>query len=223
MKDPNELSILQSWQVNAKPWINAIEADQIESRRLVTNQAIIGTILSLGVKNLLDIGCGEGWLARALIKKGVNVTGVDATPELIDRANALGSGSFHVLNYEEVSTQTLNKHYDAAVCNFSLLGKGSVEQLLQALKSVLSKDGYLIIQTLHPISCNSGQAYQDGWREGSWDGFSNAFKQPAPWYFRTIGSWLDLLRQNGFQLIQINEPLNSNNGQACSLIMVGQL
>lgn len=223
MKDPNELSILQSWQMNASPWIEAIELNQIESRRFVTNQAIIETILPLGVKNLLDVGCGEGWLTRALIKKGLNVTGIDATPELIDKANALGNGSFHVLNYEEVSTQTLNKQYDAAVCNFSLLGKDSVEQLLPALKSILSKDGYLIIQTLHPISCNNGQAYQDGWREGSWDGFSNAFKQPAPWYFRTIGSWLGLLRQYGFQLIQVNEPVNSNSGQVCSLIMVGQL
>jgi len=223
MTKSNELAILRSWQANAKPWIDAIEQSQIESRRLVTNQAIIKAVLSLDVQNLLDIGCGEGWLTRALTEKGLSVTGIDATPALIDRAKAMEIGSFQVLNYEEVSPQSLNKHYEAAVCNFSLLGKESVEQLFQALKPVLSQDGYLIIQTLHPASFDDGNAYVDGWREGSWDGFSNAFKQPAPWYFRTIGSWLELLHQSGFQLIQINEPINSNSGRVCSLIMVGQL
>ena len=223
MTNANELSILQSWQFNASPWIKAIEESQIESRRLVTNQAIIETILSLGVKNLLDIGCGEGWLTRALIKEGLSATGIDATLALIEKAKAMGIGRFKVLSYEAVSSQTIDKDYDAVVCNFSLLGRESVEQLLQALGSILAKKSYLIIQTLHPVSCNNGQAYVDGWREGSWEGFDSAFKQPAPWYFRTISSWLSLLRQCGFQLIQVNEPINSNNGQACSLIMVGQL
>ena len=35
---------------------------------------------------VLDIGCGEGWLCRALADKGMKVWGVDAIPELITAA-----------------------------------------------------------------------------------------------------------------------------------------
>ena len=35
---------------------------------------------------MLDIGCGEGWLARALEAEGIRVTGIDAVPGLIERA-----------------------------------------------------------------------------------------------------------------------------------------
>jgi len=56
--------IIASWHQNAKAWIQAITNDEIASRTLITNQAIIDTILQTEPKTLLDIGCGEGWLAR---------------------------------------------------------------------------------------------------------------------------------------------------------------
>ena len=36
--------------------------------------------------SILDVGCGEGWLARTLSSEGYNVTGVDASASLIDEA-----------------------------------------------------------------------------------------------------------------------------------------
>ncbi len=78
--------------------------------------------------------------------------------------------------------------FDAAVCNFSLLGRESVDSLIAALPRYLGDPGYLIIQTLHPIAACGEQPIEDGWREGSWLGFSSDFNNPAPWYFRTLES-----------------------------------
>ena len=80
------------------------------------------------------------------------------------------------------------------MCNFSLLGKESVDSLIAALPFYLDDTGYLIIQTLHPVAACGDNPYQDGWREGSWLGFSNDFSDPAPWYFRTVDSWSALLK-----------------------------
>jgi len=189
----------------------------------VTDQAIIETISLIPAKKVLDIGCGEGWLVRKLSALGISTTGIDAIEELVSKAKELGEGSFKVLEYEKISASTIDGTYDIAVCNFSLLGKESVEHIFNTIPSLLNDGGYLIIQTLHPnISCGE-LPYIDGWREGSWTGFSSEFSDPAPWYFRTIESWIKLYRINGFTLNEVKESVNPKTGKATSLILVGSV
>ena len=72
----NDFEIQQKyWNINAKPWIKAIDNNEIESRMLVTIIAIINTILEHKAQHLLDIGCGEGWLARELAVHGIRGIG----------------------------------------------------------------------------------------------------------------------------------------------------
>jgi len=76
MTDPlSDAKIIESWRKNAAPWTNAVREGQIESRRLVTNQAIIDAVISRAPRTALDIGCGEGWLVRALAERGIQTTG----------------------------------------------------------------------------------------------------------------------------------------------------
>lgn len=219
----SDRKILDSWKKNVSPWVTAIQDRQIESRRVVTDKAIIEAISSIPGDKVLDIGCGEGWLVRELSALGLSVTGIDAIDGLVNKAKELGDGSYKVLEYEQMSARTIGEKYDIATCNFSLLGKESVEHIFNVTPSILSDDGYFIIQTLHPnISCGD-LPYIDGWREGSWTGFSNEFSDPAPWYFRTIESWFNLFHNSEFKLNQISEPTNLKTGKAASLIMVGSL
>lgn len=219
----SDRKILDSWEKNASPWVKAIQDRQIESRRVVTDQAIVETISSIPGNKILDIGCGEGWLVRELSALGLSVTGIDAIDELVSKAKELGDGSYKVLEYEKMSVRTIDEKYDIAVCNFSLLGKESVEHIFNVIPSILSDDGYFIIQTLHPnISCGEFP-YVDGWREGSWAGFSNEFSDPAPWYFRTIESWFKLFHSSGLKLNEVKEPTNLTTGKVTSLVMVGSV
>jgi 2-polyprenyl-3-methyl-5-hydroxy-6-metoxy-1,4-benzoquinol methylase len=87
-EDSRELQIIESWHCNAAPWGRAIREASIVSRQLVTNQAIIDAVASVSSSRILDIGCGEGWLARALSVRGMSVMGVDIVPELIAQAVA---------------------------------------------------------------------------------------------------------------------------------------
>jgi 2-polyprenyl-3-methyl-5-hydroxy-6-metoxy-1,4-benzoquinol methylase len=217
----SDKKIIDSWQKNVSPWVKAIKNRQIESRVAVTDHAIIESITSMPGNKVIDIGCGEGWLVRQLSALGFSVTGIDAISELINKAKALGEGSYKHLEYEKMSSQTLNEKYDIAVCNFSLLGKESVEHIFNIIPSILENDGYFVIQTLHPnISCGD-LPYIDGWREGTWTGFSDEFSDPPPWYFRTIESWFTLFHHSGLKLNQIKEPINLKTGTATSLIMIG--
>src|ERR1700760_694505 len=85
-EDPRELEIIRSWYSNAVPWSDAIRTATIPSRKLVTNRAIVDAVSSVSPSRVLDLGCGEGWLARALADRAIRTTGVDVVPELIAEA-----------------------------------------------------------------------------------------------------------------------------------------
>lgn len=226
MKPENKFTehkILESWSQNAEPWIQAVRKDQIESRRLITNQAIIDAVLNCKPHSVLDIGCGEGWLGRQLSSKGIDTLGIDGEPKLIKAAQTLSvSGKYQLMSYEDIIQNQLNKKFDVAVCNFSLIGKDSVEGLFAIASNLLHHRGYFIVQTLHPKTTETRRPYQDGWRKGSWDGFSSEFCNPAPWYLRTIQSWLELFTDNGFKSPEIIEPLNPVTQKPASIIFIGR-
>lgn len=222
--DPlSDAKILDAWQRNAAPWTVAVRGRQIESRRLVTDQAIVDAMLDCAPRSVLDLGCGEGWLARALIAHAVRVIGVDAVPALVARAREAGNGDFRVLSYEDIIAGRLELTVDAVVCNFSLLGEASVENLLGALGTLLTGRGRLLIQTLHPLVACGASPYEDGWRHGSWAGFVGDFADPAPWYFRTLESWVGLLSRHGWQLLQLREPRHPLTQRPASVILIAQV
>jgi 2-polyprenyl-3-methyl-5-hydroxy-6-metoxy-1,4-benzoquinol methylase len=222
MNDP-DTQIVASWHRNAQAWTAAVRGGRIESRQLVTDQAMLEAVRSRSPRRLLDIGCGEGWLGRALAASGIEVRGIDVVPSLIEQARALGGGDFRVVSYENLAAAALGFTADIAVCNFSLLGEESVDAVCAALPSLLGPHGVFIIQTLHPIMAGGQQPYQDGWREGSWAGFGAEFTDPAPWYFRTLGSWLALLRRHGWRLLELREPLHPHSGLPASVIFIADV
>jgi 2-polyprenyl-3-methyl-5-hydroxy-6-metoxy-1,4-benzoquinol methylase len=216
----NDQRIIASWHTNAAVWTSAVREHQIESRRLVTDQAIVDAVLSRAPSTVIDIGCGEGWLARTLSQSGIRVLGLDVVPALIEEAQASGGGEFRVASYEEIAAGAIPVRADLLVCNFSLVGKESVDGLLHAVPGLLTPRGALVIQTLHPVVACGDQPYRDGWRAGSWQGFDAAFTDPAPWYFRTLGSWVALFARHRLRLIEMLEPLHPSTSQAASVIFV---
>jgi 2-polyprenyl-3-methyl-5-hydroxy-6-metoxy-1,4-benzoquinol methylase len=215
--------ILDSWSTNAAPWTTTVRQGQIESRRLITDRAIIDAVLARKPATVLDIGCGEGWLARALSRQGLRVTGLDAVPALIEQAKRAGGADFRVASYEQIASGEIRAQADLAVCNFALFGRNSVEGLLRALPGLLHAHGTVVIQTLHPVIACGDQPYRDGWREGTWAGFDPAFTDPAPWYFRTLESWVRLLRWHGLRLLELIEPLHPLTQRPASVIFVATL
>jgi len=217
--EPRESQIVESWVSNATPWIMAVRERRIESRRLVTDAAIV-ELRHRAPRSILDVGCGEGWLARALASDAIEFHGVDAVPSLIEEARKAGGGSFQALSYEEIAAGALHVAVDLIVCNFCLFGKESVERLMPALTTLLRPGGAVIIQTLHPLISCGDLPYRSGWRDGTWAGIDGAFGPPAPWYFRTFESWMELLRASALRLTHLREPLHPKTLKPASMIFV---
>ena len=101
--------------------------------------------------------------------------------------------------------------FDLVVNNFALLGDTSVNAFLKALPKLLNPGGACVIQTLHPVAFFHEGEYATGWKPGTWAGLPGDFGDPAPWYFRTLASWLNLFTKTGLTLGEIREP--STGGQ----------
>jgi 2-polyprenyl-3-methyl-5-hydroxy-6-metoxy-1,4-benzoquinol methylase len=219
--EPAEERIIRSWHVNAEPWADAVRSRRIASRKLVTDQAVIDAVNSVAPRRVLDVGCGEGWLARALSRSGIQVVGIDVVPALVAEATRSGGGDFRVHAYEDLAARRLDAGlFDAVVCNFSLLGQESVETLVAATNHYLRPAGSVIIQTLHPVAACGSLPYEDGWRDGSWNGFGAEFRDPPPWYFRTLESWHALLRRCRLEVVELREPTGPQASAPASVIFL---
>ena len=220
MNKLDDAAVIRAWSDNAAPWTAAVRGGEIRSRTLVTNGAIVDAVRSRAPRSGIDIGCGEGWLVRAL--DGIDMIGIDVVPDLVAQARRAG-GDFRVLSYEQIAAGQLKAAADVAVCNFSLIGKEAVDGLFGAARSFLHPGGALIVQTLHPLAVCGDGAYRDGWREGSWAGFSDDFREAPPWYFRTLESWVRLFSDNGLRLLELREPVHPDTGKPASVIMIGEV
>ena len=215
-----EEKILESWKINALSWIEVIESNAIESRKLATNSAIINAVVSLSPVSMVDIGCGEGWLAKELADRGISVTGIDAIPALIEKAREKGSGKFITASYQEIADGEVlgEQKFDVVVINFALISKDSTEQLLGAIPALLNKGGKLLIQTLHPYNRKALDDYKTGWKTGSWDGLGEKFSEPYEWYFRTMEDWFALLGNAGFTKLKATDVHHPQTGLLLSVI-----
>jgi 2-polyprenyl-3-methyl-5-hydroxy-6-metoxy-1,4-benzoquinol methylase len=217
----SESELLQSWHHNARAWINAIRTGAIESRREVTDQAILLAVLSRQPERVLDLGCGEGWLLRALAGRSIQAVGVDGDATLVASARTTGSSPVHLASYEALvqAKVDVGSDYDLICANFALLHQDIIP-LLTAMKALLAPGGALVIQTLHPWVAAAGD-YQDGWRLERFEGFKGQW-QPMPWYLRTLPSWFNALDMAGFGLTGLQEPQHPQSTVPQSLLLVAE-
>jgi 2-polyprenyl-3-methyl-5-hydroxy-6-metoxy-1,4-benzoquinol methylase len=218
---PDDAEVLAAWRANAEPWTAAVREARIESRRLATDAAVVDAVLRRAPASALDLGCGEGWLVRALASRGVRALGVDAVPALVERARAAGGGEFRVASYEAIAAGALDDvRVDVAVANFALIGGDAVDALVGRVPALLAPGGAFVVQTLHPVVATGDAPYADGWRPGSWAGIDGAFGDPAPWYFRTVESWVRLFVASGFRVAELREPTHPRTGKPASILFV---
>lgn len=221
--DESERRLQRSWRANAAAWTRAVREQHIPSRRAGTDAAILGAVLASGARRVLDVGCGEGWLARALVARGREVVGIDASAELVAAANELGGARFETLSYAELDAHASELgRFGAAVCNFALLGE-DLGAPLRALGGLLEPGGRLIVQTVHPWTACGDAPYADGWRVETFAGFGEEFREATPWYFRTLASWLAAFPANGFLVERVAEPFDAAGGRPLSLLLQAAL
>ena len=215
-----DAQIASSWTANAGAWTRAVRDALIPSRVAGTNEAIVHAVRRLAPATVLDAGCGEGWLARALAADGCTVVGADGSAPLIERAREAGGARYLVVSYEDIIAEPSRAGgpYDVIVLNFALFAE-RVAPLLGALAGLLTPTGAIVIQTLHPWSAAGEEGYVDGWRVATFSGLGTGFPEPMPWFYRTLASWMRELAAAGLMVEGLEEPRHPETGEPLSMVM----
>jgi 2-polyprenyl-3-methyl-5-hydroxy-6-metoxy-1,4-benzoquinol methylase len=213
--------IMNSWKLNSQQWVEVVENNEIASRQIITNRAIMETILAHHPQRVLDVGCGEGWLTRALVAEGIEGVGLDGAEGLIEAANKKEIGAFHVLEYKDFTSEKLATlgQFDVIVFNYALFGKEVVEKVLAVLKANLNPEGKIIIQTIHPEHSLVAELTEPTWLKENWAGLDRDFQKGYDWYFRPLKDWQRLFEILSYRWIQSRDVRHPDTGDYISIIM----
>lgn len=183
---------------------------------------VLATLLDLldPVERLrvLDLACGHGRATRELARRGAEVTGVDVSRVLLDKAEAAERAQPLGIRY--VHGDAAGSHwlaagsYDAVACSFALSDIDDLDGAVGTAAAALRPGGRLGFSVLHP--CFPGGAQVSGswpstgryYDEGRWtpDGALTSLRRQVGAYHRTLSTYLNILRQHGFCLDELREP-----------------
>lgn len=98
-------------------------------------------------RTALDVGCGAGLLAEPLARLGAHVTGIDASPELIEVAREHASASLLKINYRAGELSELSGEFDLITCMEVIEHVRDPAAFVAALAERLARNGLLILST----------------------------------------------------------------------------
>jgi glycine/sarcosine N-methyltransferase len=129
-----------------------------ESRMALEGPFFQRVFAKASVRRVLDCACGTGHHVRLFSRWGLDATGTDASPAMIEQARrdahneAVHAVNFQVADFRELPPLFRNP-FDAVICiGNSLPLAGSPDALRQAVKSmadVLAPNGLIVFQMLN--------------------------------------------------------------------------
>ena len=145
------------WNRKAKFW-DGLHGDNgnIFHRRLVEPSVLQLLDLRPG-DTVLDIGCGNGALARRLAALGAQVTAIDFSDQLIKlarwRTDSVGLNVEYLVLDATDKAALLNlgqARFDAITCTMTLMDIPTTEPLFRAAASLLRAGGRFVFSMMHP-------------------------------------------------------------------------
>ncbi len=174
----------------------------------------------VGDLDVLDLGCGHGWLSQHLHQAGARVCGVDGSRALLERARlACPEVEFFEcdLSIEGELERALGdskRRFDRAVAHMVLMDLPDVAHLLRSLRTQLRESARFLFTLPHPCFFNfktgrddptgrpfrkiTGYLDPEVWQIETFGGHSH--------YHRSLTYYFDHLREAGFAVTQLYEP-----------------
>ncbi|MBO1003012.1 class I SAM-dependent methyltransferase [Pseudogracilibacillus auburnensis] len=144
-------------------------------------------------EKILDLGCGTGDLTNEILTLGADVTGIDASKEMIENARAkYPSISFAVENAENFRT---NEKYDAVFSNAALHWMNQADKVIKSVGHALHPYGRFVAEF---GGKGNVQTIIRGIAEVLAKDYGINAAERNPWYFPSIGEYSRLLEEHGF-------------------------
>jgi 2-polyprenyl-6-hydroxyphenyl methylase/3-demethylubiquinone-9 3-methyltransferase len=103
-------------------------------------------------KRALDVGCGAGLLAEPLARLGAQVTGLDASAELIASAREHAAAVRLEIDYRVGAVETFEGEFDLVTCMEVIEHVADPASFIAALARLLAANGLLVMSTPNATS-----------------------------------------------------------------------
>lgn len=149
---------INQWDANAEQWDKIVGSEGNWFHKYVLYPAIFAILGNVKGLKILDAGCGNGHLSRALARMGAIVTGVDLSKNLIEKAQIYTRNEqlqIDFLHSDISSHLEIDILFDKIISNCVVQDTENVGGMLINLCKLLHPKGQLIITTRHPCFLTS--------------------------------------------------------------------
>ena len=196
--------------------------DFVRNRSLIHQVAIPAVVALCGAgSDVLDLGCGQGILARELAKQGRRVVGVDDSRELLRIARTVEEQAPLGVSYVEDDARMLasvgDSSFDGVAASLVLTDLDDLNAAFAAIRRVLRPGGWFTTATLHPCFASfrgglvepapAGADLSPYFQEGRWvPADDSRTLSRIGWHHRTLSTVLNGLVCAGLAIEELAEP-----------------
>ena len=172
-----------------------------------------------GAERVLDVGCGEGQVARLAARMGAQVVGVDPTQAQVVEASARGGGP----SYARAGAASLpfaDAAFDSVVACLVFEHIRDVDAAIAEVARVLSPGGRFLFFLNHPLLQTPNSGWIDDqildppeqyWRIGPYLVESETIEEVEkdvhiPFIHRPLSRYINALADAGLRLTRMEEP-----------------
>ncbi len=175
-------------------------------------------------KTMLDLGCGYGWHCRYAIEQGaVSVTGIDISGKMLQKAKEINQPDG--ITYKQIALEDAefpDEIFDIVFSSLTLHYIASYQALISKVSRWLKPGGRFVFSVEHPVFTAEGRQdwiYDQAGNRLHWpvDGYFSEGKRNTLFlgeevlkYHRTVSTYLDVLLKAGFTIIEVKEPIPSD-------------
>lgn len=231
--DVSQEEAIRGWNDAAEEFAARFEKHEEFFHKYMINPAILDLLGDYTGKTVLDVACGEGHFSRKLAemtKGNIQITGIDASETLIDIAKRRNEEYADCITFQVGDAsrmdQVPSKAFDIAICNMALMFIKRYEDAVQEIARALKPRGVFVFSLLHPCFLTPGSDWiiddshgnergrRIGWKTDNYhlrlaarDVMFVCDTQETYYFCRTLEDYVRTLRQHGFVLTDLREPL----------------
>ncbi len=152
-------------------------------------------------QNILDLGCGKGYLSYEFVKRKNKVLAIDGSESMLNHAKTKNSHPNLKYVLSDLQNLKINQKFDLVFAINSLVHIKTLEPILKEIRKLLKKNGKFILCFPHPlqdIKEIKDYSKEKIIRTKTKYGFVEQ-------YYRSIGFYINKLVESNFKITKVYE------------------
>lgn len=211
MKEITNADSINAWSNAPRETVEQFGEEGDIARQYLLNPALFSLLGDVRGKHILDAGCGQGYLARLLAKRGAIVTGVEPAVGLYNYAVQREKTAPLGITYLQQDLSLLDSFqqcFDFVIANMVFTDIPAYEAAIHNCIVALKQHGRLIFSILHPCFDDP----QANWDAKGYVEVREYFQERAlpqtfgHFFHRILSSYLNLVIREGCNIQKVVEP-----------------